>query len=75
MTRRMPSYTGWNGQHFRECRVLRVIGTWEDMQRHLEECNPETCELPHSCDCADRDEAAYWQEVDRRIDEQRDRDR
>ena len=67
----MKEYQGWDGRHFRRCPAALAIGTEEDMRLHLDDCDPETCELPHSCDCADRDEAVYWQAVNQRIDEMR----
>ena len=68
----MKHYQGWDGRHFRNCELSRVWGTEEDFQLHLDVCNPETCEEPHPpCECADRDESAYWREVDRRVDELR----
>ena len=67
----MKEYQGWDGRHNWHCPVAKLIGTEEDMQLHLYACDPETCELPHSCDCADQDEAAYWQAVNRKVDEMR----
>ena len=73
----MNSYAVGGGRHYRRCPFRIAWGGEEDLQLHLGECDPETCEDPRHasdpCDCRERDEAAYWDEVNRRIDQERDK--